>query len=452
MCGIAGFWGPPDAALLAAMTGRIAHRGPDGEGFFEHPLASLGHRRLAIIDPEGGHQPVGTDDGLVQLTYNGEVYNFRELRAELEPLGHTFHTPATPRSCSTRTWSGAPTASPASTGCGRSPSSTCATTSVPPGWCSPATTSASSRCTTRVRPRAASCSRRRRRRCSPTRPRDGVGPAVALRLPAARAPRPPAADRVRRASAPSPPRRGRSSTPTVCTSRRTGRPALAPTPPPTRPSSAPASSGRSSAASWPTSPPARASRAGSTRRRSWGGAAACSPSTCPTPCRSATGSRRSRSCTTATRSTSASTWTRCSPRSTPSPRSRSRRRSVSCDELDQMVWHQDEPIVSTGPYAQWCVMRLAQPKVTVLLNGQGGDELLAGLRPLPVRVPARAAAPPAAAARSRREAWESRDVLEPLVKRRLADRRHALPIKPLAPPRALRRARAAEVPARRRTT
>ena len=92
MCGIAGFWGAPDAALLATMTGRIAHRGPDGEGFFEHPLASLGHRRLAIIDPAGGHQPVGTDDGLVQLTYNGEVYNFRELRAELEPLGHTFHT------------------------------------------------------------------------------------------------------------------------------------------------------------------------------------------------------------------------------------------------------------------------------------------------------------------------------------------------------------------------
>jgi len=92
MCGIAGFWGAPDAALLATMTARIAHRGPDGECFFEHPLASLAHRRLAIIDPVGGHQPVGTDDGLVQLTYNGEVYNFRELRAELEPLGHTFHT------------------------------------------------------------------------------------------------------------------------------------------------------------------------------------------------------------------------------------------------------------------------------------------------------------------------------------------------------------------------
>src|SRR5688572_27674677 len=92
MCGIAGFWGPPDTQLLAAMTALIAHRGPDGEGFFEHSVASLGHRRLAIIDPAGGHQPVGSDDGLVQLSYNGEVYNFRELRAELEAQGHRFHT------------------------------------------------------------------------------------------------------------------------------------------------------------------------------------------------------------------------------------------------------------------------------------------------------------------------------------------------------------------------
>ena len=92
MCGIAGFWGPPDPGLLAAMTALIAHRGPDGEGFFAHEAASLGHRRLAIIDPEGGHQPVGTPDGLVQLTYNGEVYNFRELREELEQAGHAFVT------------------------------------------------------------------------------------------------------------------------------------------------------------------------------------------------------------------------------------------------------------------------------------------------------------------------------------------------------------------------
>src|SRR5262245_55560557 len=92
MCGIAGFWGPPDPGLLAAMTGLLAHRGPDGEGFLTHEVASLGHRRLAIIDPAGGHQPVGTPDGDVQLTYNGEVYNFRELREELVASGHTFDT------------------------------------------------------------------------------------------------------------------------------------------------------------------------------------------------------------------------------------------------------------------------------------------------------------------------------------------------------------------------
>ncbi|HEX3454586.1 MAG TPA: asparagine synthase (glutamine-hydrolyzing), partial [Gaiellaceae bacterium] len=102
-------------------------------------------------------------------------------------------------------------------------------------------------------------------------------------------------------------------------------------------------------------------------------------------------------------------------------------------ELDRVVYHQDEPIVSTGPYAQWCVMRLARPSVTVLLNGQGGDELLAGyvpyqyvyLRELLRRRRLRAFAT---------EAWESRDVLRPLVKRRLWDRRHALPITPMLRP------------------
>ncbi len=103
------------------------------------------------------------------------------------------------------------------------------------------------------------------------------------------------------------------------------------------------------------------------------------------------------------------------------------------EEVDRMVWHQDEPIVSTGPYAQWSVMRLAQPEVTVLLNGQGGDELLAGyvpyqyvyLRELLRRRKLRTFAS---------EAWATRDVLKPLIKRRLSDRRKALPIKPLLQP------------------
>ncbi len=92
MCGIAGFIGPPDHGLLSAMTERIAHRGPDDETFLETPAASLGHRRLAIIDPEHGVQPVSNAAGDLHLVYNGEVYNFRELRAELAEAGHSFST------------------------------------------------------------------------------------------------------------------------------------------------------------------------------------------------------------------------------------------------------------------------------------------------------------------------------------------------------------------------
>jgi asparagine synthase (glutamine-hydrolysing) len=92
MCGIAGFWGPPDPALLQAMNACIRHRGPDGDGFLATPSASLGMRRLAIIDIEGGDQPIGSEDGRVQCVYNGEVYNYRELRTELQGAGHRFRT------------------------------------------------------------------------------------------------------------------------------------------------------------------------------------------------------------------------------------------------------------------------------------------------------------------------------------------------------------------------
>ncbi|MGZ4209536.1 MAG: asparagine synthase (glutamine-hydrolyzing) [Actinomycetota bacterium] len=92
MCGVAGFWGPPDHQLLEAMARVQAHRGPDDEGFFETEHASLGFRRLSIIDIEHGAQPMGNEDGRVQIVFNGEVYNFRELRAELQAAGHTFRT------------------------------------------------------------------------------------------------------------------------------------------------------------------------------------------------------------------------------------------------------------------------------------------------------------------------------------------------------------------------
>ncbi|HEX2221522.1 MAG TPA: asparagine synthase (glutamine-hydrolyzing) [Candidatus Limnocylindria bacterium] len=92
MCGISGFWGRPDGDLLTAMTGVICHRGPDDHGSVETDVASLGSRRLSIIDLAGGHQPMESADGALQIVYNGEVYNFRELRAELEGEGHAFRT------------------------------------------------------------------------------------------------------------------------------------------------------------------------------------------------------------------------------------------------------------------------------------------------------------------------------------------------------------------------
>jgi asparagine synthase (glutamine-hydrolysing) len=73
------------------MTDVIAHRGPDGEGFYIDSFIGLGHRRLAIIDlSPAGHQPMATEDGNFVITYNGEVYNFQEMRIELESLGHKF--------------------------------------------------------------------------------------------------------------------------------------------------------------------------------------------------------------------------------------------------------------------------------------------------------------------------------------------------------------------------
>lgn len=74
------------------MTRAVSHRGPDGEGFFQREGIAFGHRRLAIIDLEAGKQPMGNEDGTVWVTYNGEIYNYRELRAELEAKGHVFAT------------------------------------------------------------------------------------------------------------------------------------------------------------------------------------------------------------------------------------------------------------------------------------------------------------------------------------------------------------------------
>lgn len=74
------------------MAARLSHRGPDGEGFFTEDEAALGHRRLSIIDLEGGAQPMHNEDGSLCIVFNGEIYNFLELRPELERAGHVFRT------------------------------------------------------------------------------------------------------------------------------------------------------------------------------------------------------------------------------------------------------------------------------------------------------------------------------------------------------------------------
>jgi asparagine synthase (glutamine-hydrolysing) len=74
------------------MNAALSHRGPDGDGFFDDAHASLGHRRLAIIDVAGGRQPMSNEDGTCWITFNGEIYNHRELRPLLEAKGHQFRT------------------------------------------------------------------------------------------------------------------------------------------------------------------------------------------------------------------------------------------------------------------------------------------------------------------------------------------------------------------------
>lgn len=93
MCGICGFANYKNEPLLKAMTAVLEHRGPDEDGFFASGgRVSLGMRRLKIIDLSTGSQPVFNEDGTVAVVFNGEIYNFKELRAELQAKGHRFRT------------------------------------------------------------------------------------------------------------------------------------------------------------------------------------------------------------------------------------------------------------------------------------------------------------------------------------------------------------------------
>lgn len=96
MCGIWGIFDRSgdaiDQAALERMNTALKHRGPDGEGYFVDAGIGLGHRRLSIIDLDGGAQPMANGDGTLQIIFNGEIYNYIELREELSALGHRFRT------------------------------------------------------------------------------------------------------------------------------------------------------------------------------------------------------------------------------------------------------------------------------------------------------------------------------------------------------------------------
>ena len=427
MCGIAGFWGPPDPGLLASMTARIEHRGPDGEGFFTADRGSLGHRRLAIIDPDGGHQPIGSADGLVQLSYNGEVYNFRELRAELEGCGHTFTT-------------------------------ACDTEVVLHAYLEWGT-----ECFSRFNGMwaLAILDLRGDGRLVLARDHFGIKPLYWARS---------GSGRILFASE---------------TKALLADPELGVAPDAQwlydyllhglhdhQPQTAFAGVRSLAAATW-----AVVDDAGVHEQVYWEPALATDAANDPTEFRArfersverrlvadvpagtclSGGIDSSSIVTVSNRLLAAHVPDAVSlgdhlktfsivydgdpidereymdavlAEVDAEPSFAEPTSAEFLRELDRVVWHQDEPIVSTGPYAQWCVMRLAQPQVTVLLNGQGGDELLAGYVPYQYvylrellqrrRLGAFAA-----------EAWEARDVLLPLVRRRLSDRRRSLPIAPL---------------------
>jgi asparagine synthase (glutamine-hydrolysing) len=96
MCGIAGIVSldrkPVDPGELQRMCDAIIHRGPDDEGFYFEPGVGLGMRRLSIIGLDTGHQPIHNEDGTIQVVFNGEIYNYKELRHDLQQRGHSFYT------------------------------------------------------------------------------------------------------------------------------------------------------------------------------------------------------------------------------------------------------------------------------------------------------------------------------------------------------------------------
>ena len=154
MCGICGLLSldgaPVDPGVVRAMNETLVHRGPDSAGEFAEESVALAARRLSIIDLEGADQPVGNEDGRIQVVQNGEIYNYRQLRERLERAGPQVpRRRATPRCSSTSTRNAGRRSSRTCAGCSRSRSGTGSSS----GWCSRATASGSSRSTTALEKR-----------------------------------------------------------------------------------------------------------------------------------------------------------------------------------------------------------------------------------------------------------------------------------------------------------
>jgi asparagine synthase (glutamine-hydrolysing) len=98
VCGIAGIVSrqPPSPAELERISAALAHRGPDDHGLHVEPGVALVHRRLSILDRAGGHQPMASADGRMHIVFNGEIYNYRELRSRLVDAGVSFRTESDP--------------------------------------------------------------------------------------------------------------------------------------------------------------------------------------------------------------------------------------------------------------------------------------------------------------------------------------------------------------------
>ncbi|MFA4966391.1 MAG: asparagine synthase (glutamine-hydrolyzing), partial [Thermoleophilia bacterium] len=451
MCGIFGFTGAPDRELLGRMAAALVHRGPDDAGAFERPTASLGHRRLSIIDRAGGHQPIANEDESVWLVYNGEVYNFRELRAELAAAGHIFHTSCDSEvivhayeqwgpACAARfngMWAFA--VADLREGEGKL---------------------VLNRDHFGIKPLYYARSPRSGRLLFASEIKallqDPELPAVAddqmlfeylqhgfhdhraetffsgiYHVPAASWVEIPLAAGAALAAAPGPlraplesapywvPQLSADGNPDPADFRRRFRDSVERR----LVSEVPVGSCLSGGLDSTTivsfmsellteEAPDAASLRG--HLKTFSAVFDGDPID------------EREYIEVAVESTGADT-TYTNPTS-----------PEFVDELRDFVWHQEEPIVSTGPYAQWCVMRSAREQVTVLLDGQGGDELIAGYVPYQL-VYLRQLRKQGRYAELRREAAAARDVLWPLARRRLGQRRKRVPTRRLLDPGFLRR-------------